>query len=80
MVLVIFGTFDGYKKIKAFEFAIHGAIDGHSCKILWLKVVQSNYNPKVIAGLYLDNVSNLTFVPRTVRSDCGTENIIVTKR
>ena len=68
---------DGYDKLKPFGFPIHGAIDGHSRKILWLKVVQSNNDLKVIADLYLDNVSNLRFVPRTVRSDCGTENIIV---
>ena len=46
MVVVIFDTFDGYDKLKAFGFAIHGAIDGHSRKILWLKFVQSNYNPE----------------------------------
>ena len=70
---------DGYKKLKSFWFPIYGAADGHSCKILWLKVVQSNNNPKVIADLYLDNVSNLRVVPRTMRSDCGTEIIIVAR-
>ena len=70
---------DGYDKLKPFGFPIHGAIDGHSHKILWLKVVQSNNDPKVIADLYLDNVSNLRVVPRTVRSNCGTENIIVAR-
>ena len=53
---------DGYKKLKSFGFPIYGAADGHSCKILWLKVVQSNNDPKVIADLYLDNVSNLRVV------------------
>ena len=70
---------DGYDKLKPFGFPIHGAIDGHSHKILWLKVVQSNNDPKVIADLYLDNVSNLRVVPKTVRSNCGTENIIVAR-
>ena len=66
------------RQTKTFGFPIHGAIDGHSRKILWLKVVQSNNNPKVIADLYLD-VSNLRVVPKTVRNDCGTENIIVAR-
>ena len=48
-------------------------------KILWLKVIQSNNDPNVIADLYLDNVSNLRVVPRTVPSDCCTENIIIAR-
>ena len=29
---------DGHDKLKPFGFAIHGAIDGYSRKVLWLKV------------------------------------------
>ena len=29
---------DGYDKLKPYGFAIHGAIDGFSCRILWLEV------------------------------------------
>ena len=29
---------DGYDKLKSWGFPIHGAIDGYSRKILWLKV------------------------------------------
>ena len=31
---------DGYGKLKTFGCPIHGAMDGHSRKILWLKAVQ----------------------------------------
>ena len=48
---------DGYDKIKPYGFAIHGAIDGYSRKILWLKVLASNNNPKMIGTLYLNYVS-----------------------
>ena len=47
---------DGYDKLKPFGFAIHGAIDGYSRKIIWLKVLPSNNNPKIIGSLYLNYV------------------------
>ena len=39
---------DGYDKLKPFGFAIHGAIDGFSRRILWLEVGRSNNNPDII--------------------------------
>ena len=33
---------DGYGKLKPYYFPIHGAIDGWSRKIMWLKVCRSN--------------------------------------
>ncbi|XP_077864797.1 uncharacterized protein LOC144350485 [Saccoglossus kowalevskii] len=40
---------DGYDKLKPFGFAVHGAIDGYSRKLLWLEVSSSNNNPGIIA-------------------------------
>ena len=37
---------DGYDKIKAYGFAIHGATDRFSRKVLWLRVASSKNNPK----------------------------------
>ena len=68
---------DGYDKIKRYGFAIHGAIDGYSQKILWLKVLVSNNNPKMIGTLYLNYVSQSKIAPRIVRSDRGSENVII---
>jgi len=42
---------DGYDKIKPFGFAVHGAIDGYSRKILWLQVLRSNNDPDKIAEI-----------------------------
>ena len=68
---------DGYKKLKPFGFAIHGAIDGYR-KILWLNIGSSNNNARVIASYYLDCVSKLTnVIPMIVRSDRGSENVIL---
>ncbi|CAC5424469.1 unnamed protein product [Mytilus coruscus] len=39
---------DGYDKLNPFGFPIHGAIDGFSRRILWLKVDPSNKNPQII--------------------------------
>ena len=69
--------FDGYDKIKPYGFAIHGAIDGFSRKILWLRVASSNNNPKVIGSYYMDCIRQLRLVPRAIRSDRGTENTII---
>ena len=68
---------DGYDKSKPFGIAIHGAIDGYSRRNLWLKLSSSNNNPKVIANYYLCCVKELNLIPRVVRGDQGTENVIV---
>ena len=47
---------DGCDKLKQFGFTIHGAIDGYSRRVLWLKVSKSNNNPAVIAKFYLECV------------------------
>ena len=68
---------DGYDKLKPFGFPIHGAIDGYSRKVLWLRFVPSNNDPLVIARLYLNCVQEEGVIPKRVRSDCGTENVTV---
>lgn len=68
---------DGYDKLKPFKFLIHGCIDGYSRKTIWLRVASTNNNPSVIAYHYLSTVRKLGFIPRVIRSDCGTENVTV---
>jgi len=68
---------DGYDKLKPFGFPIHGCIDGFSRKIIWLEIVTSNNNPHIIADLYLKSMEKLEVMPKIVRSDNGTENVIV---
>ena len=68
---------DRYDKIKPYGFVIHGAIDGFTRKILWLRVGSSNNNPKVIASYYMDCIRQLRLVPRAIRSDRRTENTII---
>ncbi|CAC5406200.1 unnamed protein product [Mytilus coruscus] len=49
---------DGYDKLKPFGIAIHGAIDGFSRKVLWLKAGYTNDNPKYIAGLLSKDITD----------------------
>lgn len=68
---------DGYDKLKPFGFPIHGAIDGFSRRILWLKVTRSNNSPDNIAAFFLDTVSELKGCPIELITDLGTENSLV---
>ena len=56
-----FWHMDGYDKLKPFGVPIHGAIDGFSRKVIWLRVTKTNNNPSVVA-------------PSILRTDCGIEN------
>jgi hypothetical protein len=44
---------DGYDKLKPFGICIHGCIDGFSRQIIWLEAYNTNNNPRVIAGFFL---------------------------
>lgn len=68
---------DGYDKLKHCRFPIHGAIDGYSRKVLWLKVASANDNPKIVAVHYLECLKELKLVPRQLRSDWGSENTLI---
>ena len=68
---------DGYDKLKPYGFAIHGCIDGFSRKILWLKCMTTNNDPKVVLHLFLKAVQNFHGSPKLLRTDCGTENVLI---
>lgn len=68
---------DGYDKLKPYGFPIHGCIDGYSRKVLWLKVCRTNNNPAVTGQHFLDAVKKYGGCPTLLRSDNGTENVIM---
>ena len=68
---------DGYDKLKPFGFPIHGAIDGFSRKVLRLNICPSNNDPYIISYFYVNCISNLKYVPRTIRDDRDSENVVV---
>ena len=67
----------GIDKLKPYGFAIHGAMDGYSRKVLWLNVSSTNNNPKVIASYYIDYVATSNVTARLIRADRGSENVVV---
>lgn len=69
--------FKGYDKLKPFGFSIHGAICGYSRRVLWLEVMRSNKDPHVIAEIFLHAVKEFGGCPKQVRTDCGTENVLL---
>ncbi|XP_071797832.1 uncharacterized protein [Asterias amurensis] len=68
---------DGYDKLKPYGFAIHGAIDGFSRRILWLEVGPTNNDPGVVAKYYVDYIQEIKGVPHIIRTDRGTENTLI---
>lgn len=68
---------DGYDKLKPYGFPIHGCIDGFSRKILWLEIVKTNNDPRVVGKLFVDCVKKLGCSPTILRTDRGTENGIM---
>lgn len=68
---------DGYDKLKPLGFPIHGAVDGYSSRVMWLKVTPSNNNPSIVGNFFLDCVSELHGCPKLLRTDPGTENVVM---
>lgn len=68
---------DGYDKIKPYGFPVHGCIDGYSRKVLWLKVCKTNNDPAVTGKHFLDAISKYGGCPMLLRTDNGTENILM---
>lgn len=66
---------DGYDKLKPYGFAIHGAMDGFSRRIMWLEVGITNNNPQVTALYFARAVEEVKKIPCIVRCDRGTENV-----
>ena len=68
---------DGYDKLKPYGFPIHGCIDAFSRRILWLEIVRSNNDPRVVGKLFFNCLRKLQFCPTILRTDRGTENGII---
>jgi len=67
---------DGYDKIEV-RICHTGAIDGYSRTILWLRVSDTNNDPKVIVSYFVEFASAQNITPRVIRSDRSSENVNV---
>jgi hypothetical protein len=52
-------------------------IDGYSRRIIWLQCAYSNHSPGIVAGYFMDAVQLAGGHPSKVRTDCGTENVLL---
>lgn len=68
---------DGYDKLKPYGIAIHGAVDGFSRYLLWLEAGVTNNDPQVVASYYMATVEQMNGCPKAIRSDRGTENVVI---
>lgn len=68
---------DSYDKLKPYGICINGCIDGFSRKIIWLKAAYTSSDPRVIGGYFMEAVEQFGGCPRIVRTDLGTENVVV---
>ena len=64
----------GYDKLKPYGFPFHGAVDGFSRRVVWLRICHSNNDPCHVAALFYDCVKSNKGCPRVLQADCGTEN------
>ncbi|KAL1276985.1 hypothetical protein QQF64_023658, partial [Cirrhinus molitorella] len=68
---------DSYDKMKPYGICINGCIDGFSRKFMWLNAASTNSDPRVIGGYFVEPLEHLGGFPRLVRTDMGTENVVV---
>lgn len=68
---------DSYDKLKPYDIAINGCIDGFSRKIIWMESNSTNSDPKDIADFYIKAVQRRRGCPQSVRVDMGTENVYI---
>ena len=61
-----------------FPLAIYGCIDTASRKILWLKVWNTNAEPKLVGKWYLEYLMDSKMLPHYIRIDKGTETTTLT--
>ncbi|KAL2087589.1 uncharacterized protein LOC109138370 [Larimichthys crocea] len=68
---------DSYDKLKPYGICLNGCIDGFSRKVMWLRAARTNSDPKVIGGYFVETLERCGGCPRLVRTDMGTENVVV---
>ena len=65
---------DSYDKLKHYGLCINGCIDGFLRCILWLNAFHTSSDPKVVAGYYVETVTDRKGCPYMIRGDKGTES------
>lgn len=72
-------SIDGHDKLSRFEFQIYGAIDAYSRYIAWCYVGISNRTAVSVNKQYLQMVRSTSQIPKPIRSDKGTETVLIAR-
>ncbi|RPA91874.1 hypothetical protein L873DRAFT_1597612, partial [Choiromyces venosus 120613-1] len=70
-------SIDGHDKLSRFGFEVYGAIDGYSRYIVWCYVGISNRTAVSVNKQYLRLIRNTLHMPKLIRSDKGTETVLL---
>lgn len=70
---------DSYDKLTPFGIGINGSIDGFSRYIIWMQANYTNSKPEVVAAYFINAVNKQGGCPKLLRSDLGTENVLVNR-
>jgi hypothetical protein len=68
---------DGHDKFSQYGIEIYAAVDAFSRKIIWFYVGNSNRTPISVVRQYLNAVQSTGICPRFIRSDRGTETVLL---
>ena len=61
----------GHDKLKPYGFPIHGAIDGYSCKILWLEMTKGAFHSVKISEISGQKSNGTGKVPERISENLG---------
>ncbi|KAF8453392.1 hypothetical protein BDZ91DRAFT_631770, partial [Kalaharituber pfeilii] len=70
-------SIDGHDKLSRFGFQIYAAIDAYSRFILWCYIGHSNRIAISVNKQFLNTVQELNCIPKLIRSDMGTETLLL---
>ncbi|KAG0635221.1 hypothetical protein HOY80DRAFT_1094511, partial [Tuber brumale] len=70
-------SIDGHDKLSRFGFEIYGAIDAYSRYLVWCYIGISNRTAVSVNKQYLRFVRNTMHIAQVVRSDKGTETVLL---
>lgn len=70
-------SIDGHDKLSRFGFEIYACIDAYSRCIIWCYVGHSNRTAVSVMKQYLLTIKHMRKYPKLVRSDCGTETVLL---
>ena len=70
---------DGYDKLRCYGFDIHLSVDAATRLLYWVRLVNTNSDPRNIGRVYLQHLHETKTISRLMTTDLGTENGIIAR-